>query len=201
MPRIILARHGQTEFNQTGFMMGRSDSALTALGTATVRQMARTFEHEAVSEILCSPLGRAVATARIYGEILGIEPEIRPALAELSCGEWEGKPRALVSGGEGRMRKTWRDNVPGGESYQDAEHRVAPLISQLRLDHRPGTIMVVGHAGGNRVFLKLWLEVAPGLAVRIACPHDLVYILEEDSTVKARWSTGQESQGLSFEQD
>ena len=198
MPRIILARHGQTEFNKADIVMGRSDSPLTVQGIGTVWQLARTLEREGVRALFCSSLGRAVASARIYAEILGLEQQIRPALAELSCGEWEGQSRVPVAG-EGRMRKTWLDRVPGGESYKDAEGRVGSLISEVRSDNRPGTVLLVGHAGVNRVFLKLWLDLDPELALRIHFPHELAYIIEEDSTVLARRSTGRESDGLIFD--
>lgn len=199
MPRIILARHGQTRFNRDGFIMGRDDSPLTAEGFLTTEALASSLVDEKVSTIFCSPLGRAVASARIYQEKLGAHLFIRDAMAELSCGDWEGKPRLEVTGGADRIRTNWFDKPPGGESYHDAEARVRPFIAEIHSLNGPEPILVVGHAGANRVFLKLLLDLAPDRAMWIACPNDLIYFIEEDRTIRARSVTGIESRDLLFE--
>jgi len=199
MPRIILARHGRTKFNHDGFIMGRNDSPLTAEGVRTTEALALSLIGQKVGGIFCSPLGRAVTSARIYGEKLGAPLFVRDGMAELSCGDWEGKPRREVTDSAGRIRATWFDKPPAGESYHDAEARVGPFITEIHSLNDAAPILVVGHAGVNRVFLKLVLALDPDDAMSILCPNDMIYIIEEDHTISARSAGGIQSGGLLFE--
>jgi broad specificity phosphatase PhoE len=129
-----------------------------------------------VETVFSSPLGRALTSAGIYTQekktIL-----VRPALSELRAGEWELKFRADVAPGKPHIRPTWWDRPPGGESYADAESRMSQFVEELRATIPAEPILVVGHAGINRVFLKLWLDLSPDYAVKVDCPHDTAYIL------------------------
>lgn len=194
--RVILARHGQTVFNQDGFVMGRSDSPLTEEGIRTSRELARMLDSEGIAAIFSSPLGRAVFSAGIYAETHGLPVRVREGMAELSCGGWEGRPRSSATHNAWNLRDTWRHRPPGGESYEDAEPRVAAFIREIDLAKIPPVVLVVGHAGVNRVFLKLWLELPEDQAMRIKFPHDIVYILDGKKGVAARSATREEFSGL-----
>lgn len=199
--RIVLARHGQTIFNRDGFIMGLSDSLLTPEGLNTAKQVARLIEEQKIRTVFCSPLGRARTSAEIYTDGMGLPAHIREAMAELCCGEWEGKPRNEVGDGVQLIRKTWLDRPPGGESYSDGEARVAPFIQEITSEDIQYPILVVGHASVNRVFLKLWLSLDPEKAIRINSPHDTIYFIEGRHRVMARSVNGLESEGLLFHVD
>jgi broad specificity phosphatase PhoE len=213
---LILGRHGQTTSNRDGFVMGRSDSPLTPQGIRTAERMARFLETRRVARVFSSPLGRAAATSRIYADHLGLVATPRESMAELGCGSWEGRPRSEVVVDNRGLRPTWHKRPPGGESYADGEIRIAPFIDELKSlcglpwtdglsspqpteQDRESTILVVGHASINRVFLKLWLKLHTALALKISCPHDTVYILEPDGVVAARNSDGGVAGELLFE--
>jgi broad specificity phosphatase PhoE len=198
-PKIILARHGQTVANRDGFVLGRSDSPLTSDGIKTANALAVVLEEERVTAIFSSPLGRAVATAQIYAESFRVPIIVGDEMAELSCGDWEGKSRRLVTQGKARLRATWLDRPPLGESYKDAEPRVSSFIRAIGSDKYHPAVLVVGHASVNRVFLKMWLNLEPDIALRVRCSHDMVYILGRGAEVSARWASGRESRGLLFE--
>ncbi len=199
--KIVLARHGETIFNRDGFIMGRSDSPLTPEGLSAAKQVARLIEEQKIRTVFCSPLGRARMSTDIYTEGMGLPILVREAMAELSCGEWEGKPRSEVGDGVQLIRKTWLDRPPGGESYSDGETRVAPFIQEITSEDIQYPILVVGHAGVNRVFLKLWSSLDPECAMRINCPHDTIYLIEGRHRVMARSVTGLESEGFLFHLD
>lgn len=188
--RVILGRHGQTAFNRDGFIMGRSDSPLTPEGAASAQALARILVGEGIGTIFSSPLGRAFSTAGIYSEALGLPVLKKDSMAELSCGRWEGQLRTAVVQDPGTLRITWYDCPPGGESYHDAEARVSRVISEIRTQTDGTTILVVGHAGVNRVFLKLWLDLDPERALRIECPHEILYCLEPDRQVHVKSASG-----------
>jgi broad specificity phosphatase PhoE len=181
--------------------MGRSNSALTAEGIAATEALAQALDGEPIEAIFSSPLGRAAESARIYSKRLGSPIFLREAVAELSCGLWEGKSRVSVVGHTWQLRATWPERPPGGESYQDAERRVNAFIQEIRAQDRGDAIMMVGHAGVNRVLLKLLLNLDPDVAMRIRCPHDAVYIIDEEGALFRRSATGDEFRGLLFEKE
>lgn len=199
--KIVLARHGQTIFNRDGFIMGRSDSTLTPEGISTAKQVARLIEEQKIRTVFCSSLGRARRSTDIYTERMSLPILVREAMAELSCGEWEGKPRSEVGDGVELIRKNWLDRPPGGESYSDGEARVAPFIQEITSENIQYPILVVGHASVNRVFLKLWLRLDPERILRINSPHDTIYVIEGRHKVIARSVNGLESEGLLFHLD
>jgi broad specificity phosphatase PhoE len=184
--KVVLARHGETEFNRNRIIMGRADSALTQDGIRIAAKMAPLVEEEGIDAAFSSPLGRALASARIYAQKSGLPLNIRDAMAELACGEWEGRSKVEVRADPLLIRDAWDDRPPGGESYRDAEYRVGEFIREIRDQSSFNCILVVGHAGVNRVFLRLWLGLQPEEAVKLRCPHDAVFILGSERQVRAK---------------
>jgi len=195
---IILARHGETVSNRDGLIMGQSDSELTSRGLAAVKALAEKLTLHRPRVIYASSLGRAVSSAKIYSEKLGIPIVMREALIELSSGAWTDKTRDEVVRGRRHIRTSWTDRPPGGESYQDAESRVFTLITEIEADKGSEIALVVGHASVNRVFLKLWLELEPDIALRVNVPHDSVYLLEPYGRVAVLDHAGAMKRGLTF---
>lgn len=132
-----------------------------------------------IRHLLSSPLGRAPASARLMAERLEAAVIPGDALAELSCGQWEGKPRRQVLPGGGDLRRSWIDAPPGGESCREAERRVAAFIHWLQARSALCPLLVVGHSVVNRVFLKVWLNLDPHAALAIHQSSDLIYMLGE----------------------
>jgi broad specificity phosphatase PhoE len=193
---IILARHGQTVSNRDRFIMGQADSPLTEHGLLVAAQVALRVKRHGVDAVYSSPLGRAVASANVYTQDLGIPIVLTDAMAELSFGVWEGKSQAEVRPTGGRLRMSWDDRPPGGESYRDAEPRVQSFLPELRERARTDRVLVVGHAGVNRVFLKLWLGLEPARALWIGFPHEALVILGEAKQVRTILATGESTEGL-----
>jgi broad specificity phosphatase PhoE len=197
-PTVILGRHGQTVFNRDGLIMGHSDSPLTAEAIPVAKGLAELVSGDGVARIFCSSLGRATQTAGIYSARLGIAVSGTDAMMELSCGQWEGKTRAETIGDREFLRRTWDDRPPDGESYLDAESRVGRFISDLLNLPSEETVLVIGHAGVNRVFLKLWLKISKDIAIRVQCPHERLYLLGSDGTVTRIDADGKRGSGLLF---
>jgi broad specificity phosphatase PhoE len=179
--------------------MGRSDSPLTSEGRRSSAALAATLRSERIGIILSSPLGRAAGTAKIYGDVLDLHVDVVEAMAELACGEWEGKLRRTVLKPGGLIRDTWRSRPPGGESCADGETRVRPFVRTLRSYGTDAAVLVVGHASVNRVFLKVLLDLAPEIALKIICPHDRVYLIGSDGGIRRRSAAGEDSEGLLME--
>jgi probable phosphoglycerate mutase len=95
MTRLLLIRHGQSEWNATGRWQGQADPPLTALGRAQAHHAARALG--AVDAIVASDLQRASETALIIAEELGVGPLVLDAdLRERDAGEWSGLTRAEI---------------------------------------------------------------------------------------------------------
>jgi len=88
---FYLARHGQTEWNVAQRIQGQLDSPLTAQGKQQARSLAEQCRALNITQILTSPLGRAVQTADICGQVLQLSPIQIKGFEERHFGDWQGK--------------------------------------------------------------------------------------------------------------
>jgi len=166
--------------------MGRTDSELTPKGVTVAKELARIIEKQRVQAVYSSSLDRAVSSATIYAERLGLPIVAKDELVELSCGAWEKRRLSDVRPGHKAIRENWRESPPSGESYKDAELRITSFIQEACSEAAPERILVVSHAGAMRVFLKLWFDLDPTIAIRIDCPHDTIFLLNAENGIVAR---------------
>jgi broad specificity phosphatase PhoE len=114
-----------------------------------------------VSEILTSPLQRAVQTAEIIGSRYGIHVARDPRLTDFDVGEWSGKNFDEVLRSEGYrafVANPGASRIPGGESLDDVRRRAVAAIGQALEDNPPGdSVAMVSHAGVIRVLLAHYL--------------------------------------------
>jgi len=146
--RLLVVRHGRTEWNATARWQGRADIPLDESGMQQAAEAALalgTFD-----AIWSSPLQRAMRTAQIIGEILGIGPvSTDPRLVETDVGPWEGLNREEVEAGwPGFLAAQQRPD--GFESYDDAAARVLAALVDIADAHRGGEVLIVSHGGVMR---------------------------------------------------
>ena len=142
---IVLARHGQTEANRDGLLVGRVDPPLTALGFEQAARLAEALAGSGADRVVASPLARTRTTAEAIATRLGLEVETDERLIEMDYGAWDGTPIADVS------IETWRRwrtdpefRPPGGESLRDVARRVGAVMGEwLTTDER---IIEIGRA-------------------------------------------------------
>jgi probable phosphoglycerate mutase len=142
--RLLVIRHGQSEWNAQGRWQGTADPPLTDAGMLQASQAAAalgTFD-----AIWCSHLQRAAVTARIIGESLGIGPVlVDPRLREAHYGPWQGLTAAEVEAG-------WPGYLAQHRRPPEAEQPVA-IIERVSACMRdiaaatPGEVLVIAHAG------------------------------------------------------
>jgi broad specificity phosphatase PhoE len=142
---LVLARHGQSEANVAGLLVGRADSPLTDLGRRQADAIAAAIAEEAASagrpiaRLITSPLGRAVATAeRIAAALPGGEEsgslpiEIDDRLVELDYGELDLHP---LGGVDPAIWSAWRSDSsyrpPRGETLEELASRIDPVLAEL----------------------------------------------------------------------
>ena len=155
--RLLLVRHGETDWNAAGRIQGCTDTPLNARGRAQALALAGRLRGERPQRLYTSPLRRARETAAIVGAELALEPETVEALREISFGEWEGCsweeiqrrwPREFAWCEGDRLRRS----PPGGESYGQLMERALPAVEAIR--RAPGgTAVAVCHCAVIRAVL------------------------------------------------
>ena len=89
---LLLARHGATQDNADGLILGHHDPPLSEAGREQAETLGRRALEAGVGAIWSSPLLRARQTAALVGAMLGIEPRVQEQLIESYRGSWEGRP-------------------------------------------------------------------------------------------------------------
>lgn len=159
-PVIYVVRHGQTEWNRLGIMQGQLDSPLTGLGVEQAQAIGRYLSTHLAGQqdairIESSHLGRALATANIIRETLGLGDEClhtTPLLAELHFGDWQGLDKYQIEArwpGQlaERSRNRWSYRLPNGEDYPMLMARARQWLARERL--APITIVVTHQQFSN----------------------------------------------------
>jgi broad specificity phosphatase PhoE len=176
---VFLARHAQTEWNVLRRRQGRLDSPLTRAGVEQTRRHAAALKPMAIDAIFTSPLGRTRETARILGDTLALEPVVVDDLAELDHGTFSGLTSAEIDArfpGERERRAAgkYEYRFPGGESYADADLRVARALGAIG-GRRP---LVVAHEMVGRLLQRHLLGLDPAAALARDHPHDVLYAID-----------------------
>lgn len=151
--RLLVLRHGQSEWNAVHRWQGHADIALDEVGIAQASRAAELLG--AFDAIWASDLQRARHTAEIIAESIGVGPvQLDPRLRETHVGPWEGLTQAEV---EARWPGflAARRRPPGFEPYDDAAARMAAALADIAVAHPGGDVLVVSHGGTIRALRRL----------------------------------------------
>lgn len=152
LPRIYLARHGETAWTISHQHTGRTDIPLTARGEANARSLGQRLADETFERVFVSPLGRARRTCELAGLSGDARPE--PDLLEWDYGRYEGRTTTEIRA----ERPGWylfRDGCPGGESVESVGARADRVVARLKTAR--GQIILFGHGHFFRVLAARWL--------------------------------------------
>ncbi len=156
MKRLVIVRHGATEWSGNGRHTGSTDIALTPAGEEAATALGRRLSELGLDPVRClaSPRRRAVTTARRAG--IGGALETEPRLAELDYGDYEGRTTVDIR----RERPGWdlfRDGCPGGETVLAAGRRADDLLESLAPEEGDGDVALVGHGHFSRILAARYL--------------------------------------------
>lgn len=157
--RLVMLRHGQTEWNAGSRMQGQIDTDLTELGREQAAAAAEVLAKRHPLRIVSSDLRRALDTANALGERSGVPVDVDTRLRETHLGDWQGLTHHEVDAIAPGARVAWRDDARwaphGGESRVDVADRGTPLVDELLEQHpewgaddsqeRP--VVLVAHGG------------------------------------------------------
>lgn len=149
--RLVLWRHGETDFNAAGRMQGHLDSALTEVGWNQARFAVPALARFEPGLVISSDLRRAMDTATVLTETIGVPLRVDKRLRETHLGEWQGMTGAEVDAGWPGDRDRWRVDAtwapPGGESRVEVAERAAGVIHDLRAGETAETVLLAAHGG------------------------------------------------------
>lgn len=156
--RLLLVRHGETDWNVTGRLNSRTDLPLNEAGVAGVRSLAASLRAWPLTAIVSSPLSRASASAILLAEGRSIEVNIDPSLIEVDFGPFEGATPAQLRQDTSRAAAfaAWSSEVEpqfphGVETLDQASARAERFLQ--RMAELPGSKLVVTHGAFLRVLL------------------------------------------------
>ena len=146
MPKLLIVRHGQSEWNALGRWQGQADPPLTNLGQSQARKAIQKLG--LFDSIVSSPLQRAKNTASIISELMGVGPVVTESgLMERDAGPWQGLTRIEIENDwPGFLASGKRPD--GYESNPDLLFRVFEVLKKISESSEPSdSILVISHAG------------------------------------------------------
>ncbi len=148
--KLILVRHGETDWNRDNRVQGHSDIGLNERGKEQARCLAEHLKDESIIAIYSSPLRRAWETALAIAEFHQLPVQVEPDLAELDVGEMDGLTFEQMRSQYGDILREWmRDagpvKMPNGESLEELQGRAWAAVQRILHKHPEGTVIVVSH--------------------------------------------------------
>lgn len=164
--RLLLLRHGETEWSATGKHTGRTDLDLTDTGREQAKLAAEALARLELEDplVISSPRHRAQVTAELAG--LTVD-EISPLLAEWDYGDYEGLTTAQIRQSVPDWL-VWTHGCPGGESASQVTARADRALA-MALEHLENRdVVFVGHGHFSRAVLTRWVELPVSEGIRFS---------------------------------
>jgi probable phosphoglycerate mutase len=179
---IYLLRHGDSRPDAVRRFIGRTDNPLNETGRKQAESWRLALSRIPFSRIYCSDLQRSIETARIIGRRVRAPLTALPGLSEIDLGRWDGMPtsevrRLFLKEYDRRGADLAGYRPPGGESFSDLSARVLPAFEGA-VQQSVGNLLIVGHAGVNRVILCRLLGMPLANLFRLDQGYGCLNILE-----------------------
>jgi broad specificity phosphatase PhoE len=148
--RLVIVRHGRTEWNRVERFRGRADIALDELGIKQAEAAAERLKEWPISVVYSSPLCRALKTAEIIADGLGLNVQPLAGIIDVDYGEWQGLSTEEVISRDGPLYSQWINNpdmvkFPGGEGFIAVRERVAKTVQDIIMQHPKESVVLVSH--------------------------------------------------------
>ena len=189
MTTIILARHGETEWNAEEIFRGRVDVELNETGIREAELLAEHLSYMTIAAVYSSPLKRALQTAEMIARHHDVKVEVSPQLIDLDYGEWQGLSHETVRDRYGQFYHEWLNSpqlvkMPAGESLGDVRKRAISLVEDITAKVE-GAIVLVSHRVVHKVLIcaLLALDISHFWNIRIDTAGISVFAYEDDRFV------------------
>ncbi len=175
LTRLILVRHGRTEWNRRGRLLGTADIPLDSLGRTQADAVATRLAGEPVDAVYASPLARAAQSAAPIAARHRLAVAVDDRLREIDFGEWQeetGEQAARASGDYDRWREDpGATTPPRGESLVELRDRVRSALEAIVTARPGGVVVVVTHGGAIRAALLVALALPSSAFFRTVIDH------------------------------
>ncbi len=161
--KLFCVRHGETVFNQAGRIQGQFDSQLSPLGRRQCVAVAEALAGQAIDVVIASPLTRALESAQVIADRLGLSVTLDPRLMEIHAGVFQGHSWDEIEVRYPSEAAEWRTQdpdfrIPGGESRRDVMQRAGAALADVRETGYRQAI-VVAHGGSLSAAFKALLGI------------------------------------------
>jgi len=182
--RLVLVRHGQTEWSRDGRHTGRTDVPLTDAGERDARRLAPLVAGHDFALVLSSPLVRAWRTA----ELAGLSPSTEDDLVEWDYGDYEGRTTPQIRELLGDPAWTvFADGVtPGstpGETVEEVAARASRVLRRVAEPLQRGDVALVAHGHLLRILAATWLQEDARFGAHLLLDAGAVCVLDREHGV------------------
>jgi broad specificity phosphatase PhoE len=150
---ILLARHGESDWNRSKRWQGFTDRPLTEVGRQQAAVLAERLEDTELDAVYSSDLRRARETAEVVARSRGLTVQTTPELREVDVGSWSGLTRAEAEARYPEGYARWLQGAEGwedGETYGQLGERVVRAIQRIAKEHDGERVLIVAHGGTIR---------------------------------------------------
>jgi len=163
MIRVVVIRHGRTEWNRVERFRGRADLELDEVGVKQAEATAERIAEWQVSAIYASPLRRTSTTAGILARRFNLEVKPLPGIIDIDYGEWQGLSPEEVAAKDSALYAGWLESphkvkFPGGESLAEVRERVDAAVNDI-IQRSEGTIAFVTHKVICQILALIFLDL------------------------------------------
>jgi len=163
--RLLLARHGETDWNREGRWQGHRDIPINATGRAQAEALALRLEDAGITAIHTSDLSRATETASIIGGRIGVEPRREAYWRELELGSLTGQSSAGLADVHGELMTAVACSdgplAEGVEEFHEIQARLREGFQRVCEAHAGQTVLVVGHGGTLKALVADLIGLPP----------------------------------------
>lgn len=158
MVKVILIRHGETDWNKEQVFRGKIDVPLNRCGLAQARCVRQALEGEAIDVLCASPLARAVDTARVLAEGRNRDIRVEEGFSDIDFGSWQGLSHRQVKEQFPDLYATWMTDphlvtFPRGETLLKVQQRSIAALERTIDSNSGKSVAIVSHRVVNKVIL------------------------------------------------
>ena len=158
MVEIILARHGETDWNVAEVFRGRIDVELNETGRKQADLLGKYLRGIKIDAVYSSPLRRALKTAEVIAGYQALEVNIVRGLIDFDYGEWQGLSHQEVRDRYKELYAEWINHpdhvkMPAGESLEDVRERAMAVVNDIMERYDEGRVVLVSHRVVNKILI------------------------------------------------
>ncbi|MFA5524889.1 MAG: histidine phosphatase family protein [Tissierellales bacterium] len=183
MGKIYLVRHGESEWNILNKVQGQNNTNLTDKGREQAQKIGHRLIEEKIDTIFSSDLNRALDTAKIIGQILGLKVKSFEELREKKFGVWEGLTKQEIIDKFNNEHIIWMTephklNLPNAENIVDLQERLLNVVNILIKDNENKNILIVSHGASIKALILGLLGIDISLYNKLTISNTSLSIIE-----------------------